>query len=90
MSHGCGLVQLKNGFGLEGVLEALNNLRRKMRAHCARNDNTENNFKDTDNKLWDHSRPKIVEMDRVIKKRKPQILISTEIEALVESLFLEE
>ena len=34
--------------------------------------------------------PKIVEMDRVIKKRKPQILISTEIEALVERLFLEE
>ena len=94
LAHSWEVVQLNNGFGLgdlsEEGLEALNKQIRNMRTHGARKDNTENNFKDTYNHLWDRSRPNIVEMERVIKKRKPQILISTEIEALVESLFLEE
>ena len=36
-------------------------------------------FKDTFNHLWDHSRPVIVEMEREIKRRRPQIMICTEI-----------
>ena len=36
------------------------------------------------------SRPTIVEMDREVKHRKPKVIITTEIESLVESLFLEE
>jgi hypothetical protein len=44
----------------------------------------------TYNHLWDRSRPTIVEMEREIKRKKSKIFISTEIEALVESLFLEE
>ena len=40
------------------------------------------------NHMWDRSRPTIVEMERQIKSKKQKILIATEIEALVESLFL--
>ena len=38
----------------------------------------------------DRSRPTIVEMERKIKRKKEKVIISTEIESLVESLFLEE
>ena len=54
-----------------------------MISHGGGKDNTENTY----NHLWDHSKPKIVEMERVIKKRKPQILISSEIEALGRASF---
>ena len=53
-------------------------------------DCTKNNFQDTFHHLWDRSRPTIVEMERKIKRKKAKLIISTEIEALVESLFLEE
>ena len=42
------------------------------------------------NHMWDRSRATIVEMEREIKSKKQKILIATEIEALVESLLLEE
>ena len=42
------------------------------------------------NHMWDRSRPTIVDIKREIKSKKPKILIATEIEALVESLLLEE
>ena len=45
---------------------------------------------DTYNHLWDQSRPTIVEMERKVRRKKGKIHISTEIESLVESLFLEE
>ena len=45
---------------------------------------------DTYNHLWDRSRPTIVEMERKVKRKKEKVIISTEIESLVESLFLEE
>ena len=45
---------------------------------------------DTYNHLWDRSRPTIVEMERKKKSKKEKVTISTEIETLVESLFLEE
>ena len=86
-------IQLNSGFGLgdlsEEGLEALNKLIRVMRACGSRKDSTINNFSDTFNHLWDRSRPTIVEMERVITKKKQKIQISTEIESLVESLFLD-
>ena len=63
---------------------------RSRRKHGARKDSTENNFRDCYNHLWDSSRPKIVAMEREIRPRKSKVLIATEIEALVETLFLEE
>ena len=63
---------------------------RRMREHGSRKDSTENNFLDTVNHLWDRSRPTILEMERKIKRKKQKLIISTEIEALVESLFVEE
>ena len=61
-----------------------------MRERGAKKDCTENNFLDTFHHLWDRSRPTIVEMERKIKRRKQKLTISTEIEALVDSLFLED
>ena len=75
---------------LEEGLEALNKQIRRMRQTGSRKDSTENNFLNIFNHLWDRSRPTIFEMERRIKKRKDKLTISTEIEALVDSLFLEE
>ena len=72
------------------LLSALNKQIRRMREHGFRKNSKSNNFQDTFHHLWDRSRPTIVEMERKIIKKKPKIVISTEIEALVESLFLEE
>ena len=74
----------------EEGLEALNKQIRDRRSHGATKDRTENNFRDTFNHLWDRSRPRIVEMERKIKKKRPKVIVSTEIEAAVESLFSEE
>ena len=60
------------------------------RARKARKDSTENNFRDCYNHLWDSSRPNIVTMEREIRPKKSKVLIASEIEALVETLFLEE
>ena len=93
LAHAHEVIDLNEGFGLgdesEEGLEALNKQIRRMREHGSRKDSTRNNFQDTFHHLWDRSRPTIVEMERKIIK-KPKIIISTEIEALVESLFLEE
>ena len=75
---------------LEEGLEALNKQIRRMRQTGSRKDSTENNFLNIFNHFWDRSRPTIFEMERKIKKRKDKLTISTEIEALVDSLFLEE
>ena len=94
LAHAHEVIDLNEGFGLgdesEEGLEALNKQIRRMREHGSRKDSTRNNFQDTFHRLWDRSRPTIVEMERKIIKKKPKIIISTEIEALVESLFLEE
>ena len=94
LAHCWEVILLNDGYGLGGEseegLEALNKYIRERREHGSRKDSTENNFTDTYNHLWDRSRPKIIEMERKIKSRKPKILIATEIEALVESLFLED
>ena len=74
----------------EEGLEALNKIIRSRREHGARKNSTLSNFMDCYNHMWDRSRPTIVEMEREIRSKKPKILIATEIEALVESLFLEE
>ena len=60
------------------------------RARKAGKDSTENNFRDCYNHLWDSSRPNIVTMEREIWPKKSKVLIASEIEALVETLFLEE
>ena len=94
MAHFWEVMELNNGFGLgdlsEEGLEALNKMIRSRREHGARKDSTENNFRDCYNHLWDRSRPTIVAMEREIKQKKAKILIATEIEALVDTLFLEE
>ena len=74
----------------EEGLEALNKIIRSRREHGARKNSTLSNFMDCYNHMWDRSRPTIVEMEREIRSKKPKILIATEIEALVETLFLEE
>ena len=94
LAHSWEVIELNDGFGLgnlsEEGLEALNKYVRSMRETGARKDCTLNNFTDTFNHLWDRSRPTIVDMARQIKRRAPQLLIMTEIEVLVETLFLEE
>ena len=71
-------------------MEALNKLIRSLRATGARKTSTLSNFTDTFNHLWDRSRPTIVEMEREIKRKRPKIVIATEIESLISSLFLED
>ena len=61
-----------------------------MRSRGARKDSTLNNFTDTYNHLWNRSRPVIVEMERKIKRRPAKVVVGTEIESMVESMFLEE
>ena len=61
-----------------------------MRSRGARKDSTLNNFTDTYNHLWDRSRPVIVEMERKIKRRPAKVMVGTEIESMVDSMFLEE
>ena len=56
----------------------------------ARTSSTLANFEDTFNHLWDRSRPVILEMERKIKKKQPKVVTSTEIETLVQSMFLED
>ena len=94
LAHSWEVIQLNDGFGLgnlsEEGLEVLNKYVRSMRETGARKDCTLNNFRDTFNHLWDRSRPTIVEMARQIKRRGPRLCIMTEIEVLVETLFIEE
>ena len=92
--HGWERIQMNNGHGLgdesEEGLEALNKFIRKLKAGGARKTSTLDNFTDTFNHLWDRSRPTIVEMERVIKTKKAKMIIATEIESLVATLFLED
>ena len=94
LAHSWEVLELNNGFGLgdmsEEGLEALNKIIRNRREHGARKNSTLSNFMDCYNHMRDRSRPTIVEMEREIRSKNPKILIATEIEALVESLFLEE
>ena len=94
LAHAWEVIQLNDGYGLGGKseegLEALNKYIRSIRQSGARKDSTLNNFTDTFNHLWDRSRPTIVQLAREIRRRTPKLLIMTEIESLVESLFLEE
>ena len=94
LAHAWEVIEMNGGYGLgdksEEGLEALNKYIRSIRQSGARKDSTLNNFADTFNHLWDRSRPTIVELAREVKRRTPKLLIMTEIEAQVESLFLEE
>ena len=85
---------MNGGFGLgaesEEGLQALNKWIRRLRERGSRKTDTLSNFTDTFNHLWDRSRPTIVEMRRKIKKKKPKLVIETEIESMVNSLFEED
>ena len=85
---------MNGGYGLgdmgEEGSEELNKFVRKADSSGSRTDTTLHRFTDIFNHLWDRSRPVIVEMERVILRRKEKIIISTEIESLVNSLFLED
>ena len=63
---------------------------RSIRSKGARKDSTVNNFTDVYNHLWDRSRPTIVEMERKIQRRPVKLVIATEIESMVASMFKEE
>ena len=54
----------------------------------SRADSTTHKFTDIFYHLWDQSSPKFVEMERKVQRKKPKDVTSTEIEMLVESLFL--
>ena len=94
LAHGWERISMNGGFGLgaesEEGLEALNKWIRRLRERGSRKTDTLSNFTDTFNHLWDRSRPTIVEMRRKIKKKKPKLVIETEIESMVKSLFEED
>ena len=94
LAHSWERIEMNNGFGLgaesEEGLEALNKWIRRLRVGGARKTSTLSNFVDTYNHLWDRSRPTIVEMEREIKRKQPKVMIATEIDSLVNSLFLED
>ena len=94
LSHGWERIQLNDGFGLGNIseegLEALNKWIRRLRVSGSRTVSTVLNFTDTFNHLWDRSRPVIVDMERQIKRKNPKIIVGTEIDNLVLSLFLED
>ena len=77
-------------WGSEEGLDALNKHIRETRHHGSMKNITEVHFEDTFNHLWDRSRPTIVELEQSIKKRNALLVVSTEIDTLVEILFLEE
>ena len=94
LAHSWEVIQLNDEYGLGGEseegLEALNKNIRRMRSTGARKDSTLHNFTDVHHHLWDRSRPIIVEMDRRIKRRPARLVVCTEIECMVESMFTEE
>ena len=94
LAHSWEVIEMNDSFGLgnlsEEGLEALNKYVCSRRETGARKDCTLHNFTDTFNHLWDRSRPTIVEMARQINRRVPRLHIMAEIEALVETLLLEE
>ena len=94
LGHSWEVIQGNDKYGLGSVseegLEALNKYIRSMREKGARKNSTLNNFTDTYNHLWDRSRPTIVDMKRKIQKRKDKLIVMSELEEVVESLFLED
>ena len=94
LSHGWERIQLNDGFGLGNIseegLEALNKWIRRLRVSGSRTVSTVLNFTDTFNHLWDRSRPVIVDMERQIKRKNPKVIVGTEIDNLVLSLFLDD
>lgn len=94
LAHSWEVIQQNDGFGLgnqsEEGLEALHKFIRGFRARGARKDSTLTNFSDTYHHMWDRSRPIILDMERKINKKKQRVIISTEIEAVVNNLFEED
>ena len=83
MSYGLGNVS-------EEGLESINKFIRHLRTRGARKTSTVHNFTDVFGHLWDRSRPILTAIERKISKKKPQVIVATQIEAVVEGLFLQE
>ena len=94
LAHSWEKIEMNGLYGLgsesEEGLEAQNKFIRHLREHGARKTSTEDNFSDTWNHLWRKSCPVILELDREKRKRAPKIMVSNEIDTLVENLFAEE
>ena len=94
LAHGADRIEMNGCCGLGDIgeegSEALNKYVRKADSSGSRQDSSLHRFTDIYNHLWDRSRPKIVAMERNIIRRKLKVIVSTEIECLVNSLFLEE
>ena len=94
LAHSWEVMQLNGGYGLgrisEERQEALNKFIREFQCSGARKDSTVHNFTDTYNHMWDRSRPSIIKLDRKIQRRAHKLLVMTEIETLIDSLFLKE
>jgi hypothetical protein len=94
LAHSAERIESNRCFGLgdesEEGLEHLNKYIRRIDQSGSRSDSTLHRYTDIFDHLWDRSRPTIVEMARKIVRKAPKIIIATEIEALVDSLFLSE
>ena len=80
---------IKKSKSKEG-LESINKFIRHLRTRGARKTSTVHNFTDVFGHLWDRSRPILTAIERKISKKKPQVIVATQIEAVVEGLFLQE
>ena len=94
LGHSWEVMSMNMSYGLGNVseegLESINKFIRHLRTRGARKTSTVHNFSDVFGHLWDRSRPLLTAIERKISKKKPQVLIATQIEATVEGLFLEE
>jgi hypothetical protein len=94
LAHSAELFELNNdcglGSGSEEGLESQNKYVRHLRLHGARSTSIEDNFEDTFKHLWKRSSPLIAALDRERKQHVSKIIVQTEIDSLVESLFCEE
>ena len=92
LAHSWEVIEANNSKGLgsesEEGLEAANKYIRQFRSHGARKTSTEDNFRDTFNHLWHRSSPLVAHLDREKRKRATKIIVSGEVDTLVDSLFL--
>jgi len=94
LAHSPEIIEAGECYGLgstsEEGLEALNKWVRFYRTHLARKTSSLDNFRDVYNHMWRSSSPKIVTLQRTKKKMRRKMQVSTCIEALKESLFVQD
>ena len=93
LAHSWELIEVNNGKGLgsqsEEGAEGQNKYIRHLREHGARKTSVEDNFEDVFNRLWRRSSPLVIELNREKRVQTSKVLVRSEIDSLVESLFLE-